>query len=433
MLSTHLQDNILFIKRFYKHLNQIQKSHYISYITDIRCRRKFVLFIIFLMTLSQLAITIYLPSMPSLVAEFKTGHAAIQLSLTVFLIAYGFSQFFYGPLSDIYGRRMIILIGLTIFLIGTLGCIVANNITLFLLARIIQGIGIGCGDTMGRAILCDRFDNYAFIKAAATIGMAATITPFVGPLIGGYFEVYLNWHFSFIIMLLYALFILIFVFYYFPESKPIEQFVKVDFGNIFHAYQFILRNRVFLGFFVPGLICFVGEMLYNIVSPFLIVQELHFSAITFGWLTLFTIVGLFIGTIIARYTSHIIQHDVMVFYGMSILIIAGISMIIPGLFHYMSLYTIVLPMMLFMVGVGIIYPNTNMGALTPFTANAGVAGALQGGLQMLIGGVITTHMSTLSVKTALPLGCFLFFLSSIGMTIFYCLIMNNKNQDISNN
>ena len=120
----------------------------------------------------------------------------------------------------------------------------------------------------------------------------------------------------------------------------------------------------------------------------------------------------------------------MVFYGMSILIIAGTCMIIPSLFHYMSLYTIIFPMMLFMVGVGIIYPNTNMGALTPFTANAGVAGALQGGMQMLIGGVITTHMSTLSVKTALPLGCFLFFLASAGMMIFYYLILYKKNKDV---
>ncbi len=428
MLMTYKDLYVVSFKKLFEHLRRVQQSHYIAYITNTQCRQKLVLFIIFLMTMSQLAITIYLPSMPALVKSFHTGHAAIQLSLTVFLIAYGFSQFIYGPLSDIYGRRVIILIGLMIFLIGTLGCIFANNTTIFLISRIIQGLGIGCGDTMGRAILCDRFDNKAFIKAAATIGMAATITPFVGPLVGGYLEVYFNWHFSFIIMLLYALIILISIFYYFPESKPLDQFVEVDFKNIIHSYQFIFRNRVFLGFFVPGLVCFVGEMLYNIVSPFLIVQQLHLSAITFGWLTLFTIVGLFIGTLITRFTSHYFKHDAMVFYGMCILIIAGFVMIVPSLFHYLSIYTIVLPMMLFMVGVGIIYPNTNMGALTPFTANAGVAGALQGGLQMLIGGVITSHMSTLSVKSALPLGCFLFLISLVGMMIFYCFIIKNKVQ-----
>lgn len=416
--------------QYYKYLQNIQASHYMGFIDSVRSKRILVMFIIFLMTLSQLAITIYLPSMPAMVKLFSTGHYAIQLSLTIYLIGYGLSQFVYGPLSDVYGRRKVIMIGLVIFLIGTLVCIFANNIYVFLCARVIQGMGIGCGDTMGRAILCDRFQKNDFVRAASSIGIAATITPFLGPLIGGYLEEYFNWRVSFVMMFLYAVGILILVFYNLSESKQLEKFISFKPKYILYSYQLILRNRTFLGFFIPGLICFVGEILYNIVSPFLIQQELGYHAITFGWLTLFNITGLLIGTIIARWASHLIRHDDMVYGGMLILIFAGICMVIPSLFHYLSLYSILLPMTIFMIGVGMIYPNTNMGALTPFAANAGVAGALQGGLQMLIGGIIATHMSALSVKTALPLGSFLFFLSTIGFILFYLLIIKNRQSNV---
>ncbi len=409
-----------------EHLRVVQLSQYREFVISERYKRTLVTFIIFLMTLGQLTITIYLPSMPSMVKMFGTGHAAIQLSLTIYLIGYGLSQFVYGPLSDVYGRRNIILAGLLIYLLGTLICICADNINLFLIARIIQGLGIGCGDTMGRAILCDRFQKRDFVKAACSIGIAATITPFIGPLIGGYLEEYFNWRISFVLMLVYAFVILFLAFYNLPESKQPENFVSINLKNIIYNYQIILRNTTFIGFFIPGLICFVGEILYNIVSPFLIQQQLGYHAIAYGWLTLFTITGLLIGTLIARKASHSIQHDTMVFYGMLILIFAGICMVVPSLFHYLSIYSIILPMAIFMIGVGIIYPNTNMGALTPFKTNAGFAGALQGGLQMLTGGVIATHMSTLSVKTALPLGCFLFALPAFGAILFYLLIIKNR-------
>ena len=100
-------------------------------------------------------------------------------------------------------------------------------------------------------------------------------------------------------------------------------------------------------------------------------------------------------------------------------------MVIPSLFHYLSIFVIIFPMTVFMVGVGIIYPNTNMGALTPFTATAGVAGALQGGLQMLIGGAVATHLSRMTVKSALPLSMSLFLFSTLGFILFYLLIRRN--------
>ena len=431
VLTLLYNPNISLFRRaaqYWQQLKCIHASHYLLRATTESEQRLLTLFIIFLMTLSQLAITIYLSAMPLMTKAFATNHAHIQLTITVYLIGYGLSQFIYGPLSDIYGRRIMILIGLSLFIFATACCVFTSSIQYFLVARFLQGIGMGCGDTMGRAILCDKFQNDRFIKAAAIIGMAATIMPFAGPLMGSYLQTYFHWRDCFLLIFFYGISVLFLVFYFLPETKTYEQLSVFNLKSILNSYQFILRNRIFLGFFIPGLVCFIGEIIYSITSPFLIQQELGYSAIEFGWFTLFTISGLLIGTIIAHFSAEQIKHQAMVYYGLLIQVIAGVLMLTPSLFHHLSLFFLVFPMTIFMIGVGMIYPNTNMGALTPFTATAGIAGALQGGLQMLLGGIIASHVTQYSVRSALPLSTSLFLLSGVGLVLFYRLIYRETQQ-----
>jgi maltose/moltooligosaccharide transporter len=403
-------------------MKAIHDAHYEEKIIDDSLKKKLVLYVILIMTISQLAVTIYLPSMPQMTKSFGTQHFYIQLSLTLYLIGYGFSQFFYGPLSDIYGRRLIMLCGLGVFLFASVVTVLSMDIQIFLLARLLQGFGMGSGDTMGRAIMCDTFRGEKFVKAASRIGLAATITPFVGPLIGGYIQMYLHWRINFLVLLLYGLGVAVILFHHLPETKPREQFCATNLRGIANTYQFILQNRIFLGFFIPGLACFIGELIYSLVSPFLIQDQLGYSPVAYGWFSLFIISGLLIGAMIANFLSHRVPHDTMVLYGIVVLNIAGFLLLVPCLFGYFTLFTLLAPMTLFTTGVAIIYPNTNMGALTPFTTTAGSAGALQGGLQMLLGGIISSWMGRLSVTTPFPLALSLLTLSLVSLVLFYYLV-----------
>jgi Bcr/CflA subfamily drug resistance transporter len=404
------------------------KSMYAYDEFDTRIKNNLIIYIILIMTISQAAAVIYIPSMPAMVHAFNTDNVHIKQSLNLYLIGYGISQFFYGPISDIYGRRWMILWGMGIFLASTLLALFSKTVDIFLFSRFLQGVGLGCGDTMGRAILCDRFREKEFVKAASLIGMAATIMPLVAPIMGGYFEVYLDWRASFVFLLLYGLVNSTIILFYLPETKPKSLPVVTSFTGVLNRYWFVLKNRIFLGFFIPGLVSFVGEMVYNMLSPFLLQVQLGLSPISFGWLALFIVIGLLIGTFISHYLAGYWSNYLMVLNSMCILLLGSLCMLVPSLFQHISVISIILPMTIFAVGIGITYPNTNMGALTPFTSMAGTAGALQGGLQMLAGGAIGVALGEIPTENQLWLALTLTTISLIGLIAFLILLKQTPNK-----
>lgn len=426
------KSKILYIEEIINRLKETNRGLYTYTEFDKNLKIKLIIYIILLMTISQMAISIYLPSLPGIASSFKTNESLVQLSLTSYILGYGFSQFFYGPLSDQYGRRLIVLIGLCIFIIASVIAICAPNISVFLLARLLQGIGIGCGDTMGRAIMCDCFKEKDFVKAATYIGMAATITPLISPIIGGYIEEWAHWRANFIILLIYGMLNFFVMFYYLPETNLRMQATRNSLKSVFNTYWFILRNRVFLGFFIPGLICFIGEIIYSMISPFLIQEKLGWSPVAYGWLSILTVAGLLLGTLIANRLAHKFNHHQMVLIGLCILVLGAVTMLLLSLIVKMSVMSIVLPMLIFVVGVGIVYPNTNMGALSPFTAIAGSAGALQGGLQMLGAGFLGVGLAHVESGNQFTLAVTLTLLSILGLIAFIGLIKLLDNRPVEN-
>lgn len=409
-------------------LKQIHQSHYDIHQVRHYEKTYLVLFIILLVITSQLALTLYLPSMPAMVTYFQTNIKHIQFSIPIYLLAYGLSQFIYGPLSDIYGRRWIILIGLCLFILGSLICLSAWTIHFFLVGRLLQGLGIGCGDTMGRAILCDRFKDEAFVKAASIIGLAATVTPMLGPVFGGYIQTYANWSTNFLIIFIYGVIAISLVFFFLPETKSVALPVVYTVKEVLNTYLFVIKNPIFLTFFIPGMVSFLGETIFNMMSPFLLQNQLSWNPIEYGWLNILTIFGLICGSIIAHIVSKYVTYQKMVCYGMYILCGSALLMLLLVLTFSMNTFCILFPMTLFMVGVGITYPNTNMGALSPFTTIAGTAGALQGGLQMLSAGILGQLVSGVSLKTQFPLAIILSILSLAGLSIFIVLFYSGNKK-----
>lgn len=416
---------VYLIKEKFAKLQTIHQAHYrLESTTDDRSLLVFL--IILLVVTSQLSLTIYLPSMPNMVEYFHTDIPHIQWTITIYLIGYGASQFFYGPLSDKYGRRTIILFGLLIFLLASLICMTVNDIQLFLIGRLLQGIGIGCGDTMGRAILCDKFKDKSFVKAACVITVAATVTPMLGPIFGGYIQALTTWWLNFVIIFLYGFFVLLTIFFFLPETKPHDLIGSLNFKEISNTYLFILKNRIFIAFFIPGLISFLGETLYNMMSSFLLQDQLQWDVISFSWLNMLTVVGLLIGALLASFFSHYTSYIKMVFFGVIIMTAAALLMLILCLLQPMNTFNILFPIVIFMIGIGITYPNTNMGALTPFTAMAGTAGALQGGLQMLIGGFLGIWVSKISLQSQWPLSIILTLITLTGLILFVILVRSKE-------
>lgn len=157
-----------------------------------------ILLLVMLMVASQVAITIFLPSLPAIADDLGTSQALAQMTVSAYLGTFALAQLVVGPLSDAVGRRGPLLAGLVLFTLGSAACAFAPDITVLITARVIQAIG-GCACiVISRAIVRDTTDGAAATRAMAYLGMALAVAPMVAPLIGGQLEARFGWQSSFL-------------------------------------------------------------------------------------------------------------------------------------------------------------------------------------------------------------------------------------------
>ena len=155
------------------------------------------LFVLIAITMiGQLAMNITLPSLNGIVADFGTTKPIAQLTLSLYLVGTAVAQLVYGPMSDHYGRRRIVLFGLVVFILGSIFCLFAQTIEMLIVGRVIQSVGACAGIVMGRAMVRDIYSTDRSTTMIANLTSAVVIVPGLAPLIGGYFDVWYGWRLS---------------------------------------------------------------------------------------------------------------------------------------------------------------------------------------------------------------------------------------------
>ena len=152
----------------------------------------------------QVGVSIYLPSLPLIASDLSVTQVDVQLLVTLFLVGFGLSQLFYGPMSDAVGRRPIFLLGQGVYLIGTIVCFTfSDNMTALEVGRLLQGLGAGSASVLGRSVLRDSYDGPQLTKALSYISITASIMPIIAPVFGGWISFHLGWQAVFLFVLLY--------------------------------------------------------------------------------------------------------------------------------------------------------------------------------------------------------------------------------------
>lgn len=250
-------------------------------------KRKITWLVMWITALGQAAITLYLPAFPAITYGLNITPQAIKATITIFLLGYGFSQFFYGPLSDRYGRKPILLIGLVIFCVGSFINIFAQTIHLFLFARLLQGLGIGSVITIGRSILLDRFSGRELSSAASYLSMGFAIGLGLSPVIGAYLQKSFSWRADFAFLFLVGIIFFLMIAKWLPETftrPPVRSPISQFFRRTTSEYKRIISDKDFIRFLLGGLFAYGTVIAYNIMTPFLIQTVLGYSAEIYGWL-----------------------------------------------------------------------------------------------------------------------------------------------------
>ncbi len=372
-----------------------------------------------MITLGQ-SVDIYAPSMPPMTTALHTTNALIQLSITVALLAFAVSVLLFGVISDHYGRRAAILSGVAIFITGSVICLLSQDIATLLLGRAIQGFGLGSVGAVAPALPRDVYEGPELIKAYSYVGAATAVVPILAPLLGGYLQQFFGWRASFIFLLIYAVIIFCLLYFKLPETNLHRKKGLMDVKEIVSNYLGVIRNKLFWGFAICFVFSFAGEIAYFVALPFISQQQLGFTPAQTGWLTVFTASSIAVGAAIsARLSKRGLKTLVL---GLAISFLGAISMVLLYLAGQRTISSIVAPMILYMVGAGITYPNAISGAMSATPKQSGKAAALMSGLSMLIAGIATWLIALFPEQSQGPLAWLLGGVSLAAYLIYRLLI-----------
>ncbi|MDP2286744.1 MAG: multidrug effflux MFS transporter, partial [Pseudohongiella sp.] len=331
--------------------------------------------------LGPVAMQIMLPAIPIVRESFdiSTGTAQLTLSLSMFSIA--LATLIYGPLSDRFGRRPVMLAGISITVLGSCLCMLAGSIEWLIAGRIVQAAGGAVGLVLARAIVRDVYDASDAAGIIATLVMVMVVMPMISPLVGGELMVRYDWHSIFYLVAVIAIIMLIAMYKFLPETLSGPQaFTGVI--SMLKGFVSLFRSRVFAAYAFN--VAFISVVFFTFISaaPEIMVSVLKRPPNEYGYYFIMVPAAFMAGSYLARGLSKRMGIHRMIAMG-SKLSIAGIvialALHVAGFVHPLTLFV---PVALTTLGNGISLPNAQAGAINEFPHMAGSASGLTGFLQM---------------------------------------------------
>ena len=341
-----------------------------------------------LVALGPLSTDLYLPALPTLARVFATDTGRVQLTLSVYLAGFALAQLAYGPLSDRFGRRPVMLGGLALYFVGTLGCIAAISIDALIAARLLQAVGACAGPVLGRAVVRDVWGPLDSARVLAYVSGAMALAPLVGPAIGGSLTVHFGWQSNFIALALISSLQTVAVWWWLKESNHQPDPTATRPRHIAQNFRRLLADRAFVGYVLALSFSYSALFAFISGSPFLLIDGYGLSPQAFGLCFGIVVAGYIFG---ATFSGRLVRRwgaDRLLIVGGWLGAAAGWLMWAldwSGLHHPAALLA---PMFVVALSVGMVMPNAVSRGLAPYPQMAGAAASLMGFFQMGIAALV---------------------------------------------
>lgn len=381
--------------------------------------------ILFLTTVEQIAVDVYLPSLPAMTEYFQPPTSYLQHTLTLYLLGFALSPLIFGPISDRYGRRPVLLFNLILYLIASLVCAFAGQINWLLGGGLINGIAGGGIVVANAAMSRDCYRGKALISVSSYMSMVWSLIPIIAPTIGGYVQYYFGWRANFFLVFIYTLPITLYLMFYLPETNPCS-YGKLEFKRIILRYTHFLKDKYFMVHVAATAITFAITIAFNTAAPFLFQDQLHLNAVQFGWLSFGVAFSYLIGTLLNNYLIRYLSVVTLLWIGQAIMLSMSLVMLIIGLFGLMTVGAIALPASLVILGEGFVYPNSAALAFDNVKKHTGIATALFGSLQLIACALTSAIVAMMPEHSQIPIASILVILS---VSLVLCL--NNLKEPMN--
>ena len=376
-----------------------------------------------LSALGPLSTDTYLASLPHIGAELGASTDQVQLTLSSYLIGFAVGQIVYGPISDKFGRKPVMIVGLCAYLVATVLCATAVSVHMLIFARAVQAFAAAAPIILARAIVRDLFDGKRAARELSIMTSISGFAPVVAPMLGGFLQVGFGWRSVFIAMTLGSFMILIAVTFLLPETLRLKQEGPLSFASVLRSFGVVGRNRAFRAYVgiqamsYSGLFCFIST------SPFILQNLYGYQPLQFSMAFAAGSLCFLSATFVNRRLVPIFGIDGTIGIGTAFLMAGGFMQLFGVLLFPQSAAAFFVPAMVFFGGIGLLLPLLVASALTPFPERAGAASSLMGLCQMLFAAVVGAGLSRLIETSALPMAI---VLAVMGITAFVIFHTSNK-------
>ncbi|MFM2607179.1 multidrug effflux MFS transporter [Vibrio chagasii] len=374
----------------------------------------------------QVGVSIYLPSLPLIAADLSVTQVDVQLLVTLFLVGFGLSQLFYGPMSDAVGRRPIFLLGQGVYLIGTVVCVVfSDNMTALEVGRLLQGLGAGSASVLGRSVLRDSYDGAQLTKALSYISITASIMPIIAPVFGGWISFHLGWEAVFLFVLLYLLAIFTLGYFVLHETLPYSK-SRFQVSQVVKNYGSLITNRQVLSSASYNWMSYMASLVSLSLFPFLMQEQLGLTAAEYGSLMIVPSAGLLIGSVALNVLNRRFSTPQLMSFAILIILASGAWL----LTHELTIFNLVWAFTWLTIAQGISFPLSISMLLEPHKKQAGAVSALSGSIQMCLAGLLGGYLVESWVTTHLQLGVFYLVIGAgMGSVLWSSTRMKKKLSD----
>ncbi len=351
-----------------------------------------------LMAMTSLSVDIYLPAMPKMQQALQGD---IELTITGFLIGFSIAQIFWGPVSDRYGRKKPLFIGLSLFIVGSVGCAMSQTMAEIVFWRVIQALGACTGPMLSRAMIRDMYGQTKAAEMLSTLMIVMAIAPIAGPLIGGQILVVSNWHSIFWLLAVIGV-LLFFASHVLPETLPEERKNKEGLWSAFSKYGLLVKNRNFMIYTLCVTFFYMGVYAFIAGSPLVYINYYGVKPEYYGYLFGVNVVGLIGLSFLNRKFVRKYSLNFLLKGSTAVAMIASIILISLVKFEIGGIWSVVIPLFFIFSMNGIIAACTTAAALDKIPEMAGAGAALLGSLQYGSGIVSTILIAIFATPDGNP-------------------------------
>ncbi|OAP22443.1 Bicyclomycin resistance protein [Amycolatopsis sp. M39] len=375
-----------------------------------------------------LSIDMYLPALPRMAGDFQASDTTVQLTLTAFVIGLAVGQIIAGPLSDSFGRRGPLLVGLGLYIAGSVAAAVSPGVELLIAARSIQALGAAAGIVIARAAVRDLYTGTAMTKFFSLLLLVNGLAPILAPVLGGQLLSFTSWRGVFVVLTAFGALLLGAVAFALPEPLPVERRHPARLGGVLRTYWHLLTDRAFLGYALTAGLNFAALFAYISGSSFALQDVYRLSpqeySVVFGLNGVgIVLAGQLNGWLVGRFPERTLLRT-----GLTVSTLSGLATLAAAALR-LPLPALLVPLLLMVSCIGIISPNASSLALAGHARTAGAASALLGVLQFAIGGIATPLVGLGGPGTAVPMTAVMAGFGVLALLSFATLAVSPDRRD----